>query len=331
MSRISNRVRSAFGYLTGKQITNLFPQVVVIEVTNHCNLDCVMCPHSIMTRPAGTMDISLFRRIIDQLTGQAEIVYLHGLGETLLVKNFDDYILYAREKGLKTLLSTNVSVITENSARKLMASGLDFLIMSIDGSEPRTYEAIRRGGNFEKVINNCKLVVEEKIRQGATTHLTVQLILMEENQFDVGRQKKLFSSRQRRAINSFRTKPVVSSFANNASKVEHTRPCFFPWNQMSITWDGRVNQCCFDFEVSHQLGDTKNENIEDIWNGPEITRTRSLHQSLQLDDIPVCSGCTLPELGYINWVTVSGSAVIPAHIQRKVIPWIESLLLFRNR
>src|SRR3989344_2984344 len=117
---IINRAKLATNFSFNLSSENLFPQKASIELTNHCNLKCVMCPHPIMTRDKGIMDFNLFCRIIDQLKGKTEFVYLYGIGESLLIKNFFDYADYAVKSELSTCLSTNITVMNETIAEKLI-------------------------------------------------------------------------------------------------------------------------------------------------------------------------------------------------------------------
>lgn len=332
MSFFANRVRSALNYSTGAAESGLFPKIVGVEVTNLCNLECVMCPHSEMTRPKGTMEIDTFHRLIDEIKGRAEIVNLYGVGESLLVKNFFDYCAYAKGAGLTTCLSTNATVITPKITEKLVDCGLDFLILAVDGASQATYEQIRVGGEFEKTIAKCKLLLQEKIRKNASLNICLQIISMEATSEDVRRQKAMFTPEEQRAINQFRIKPHFDQFAQIPQKVKHRTPCFFLWDMMNITWDGKVSLCCFDYDSSHAVGNIQEQSVGAIWNGELIRQYRKKHRARQFDDMTMCKTCSFPELGYFSPLTIWGSTLISANFQRKLVPYVEKLhVLGRTR
>lgn len=325
MSSFVNRLNLAFNYALNRSWKNLYPKMMGIEITNHCNLECVMCPHSKMTRPKGIMDFETFKGIIDQIKGKVELVYLFGIGESLLVKNFFEYVSYAKQNGLATCLSTNATVINASIAERLVASGIDFLIMAVDGSEPETYNQIRVGGDFHKTLEKCKLVLNEKIRQKAKIDITVQIILMEKNRGDERRQQGHFTRDERKAINHFRIKPHFDTFAQIKRDVEHVHACYFLWDLMFVTWDAKVSLCCFDYDQNHAIGDLAGSTVPEIWNGPKIAKVRNLHRQRRFENLELCKTCTLPELGYFSAPAVLASTIFNAFWQRKLLAYFEKL------
>ena len=111
-SKFLNRLRMVSAYYNGGSMDAIYPQEVAIELTNHCNLACVMCPHSVMQREKGFMTEDTFRRIIDEIKGHTELVYLHGIGESVLHKDLNAFTGYAASQGLTTVLSTNALPLT---------------------------------------------------------------------------------------------------------------------------------------------------------------------------------------------------------------------------
>ena len=102
----------------------------------------------------GTMEMSLYRKIIDEARAFAFDINLAHRGESLLHPHLIEAIRYAKSQGLYTRLHTNGSLLTEDLSREIIASGLDRLSFSFDGFTKEAYEGIRRGGDFDKTIGN---------------------------------------------------------------------------------------------------------------------------------------------------------------------------------
>src|SRR3989344_5333310 len=154
MRKSFNRLKILSHYLGRSAKSSPGAVEIGIEATNLCNLDCTMCPRSEMKRPVGQMSIATLKRIVSQVKPFAELVYLHGLGEPLLHPQLDQMIAYVHEAGIKVGLSTNITLLTKKKSEMLIRAGLDYLILPMEGARAETYEKIRLGASFEKVLEN---------------------------------------------------------------------------------------------------------------------------------------------------------------------------------
>ncbi len=134
------------------------PTSIQIESTTRCNLKCWMCDSWRWDRRGMTMSFSDFKRIIDQFPFLIS-VNLQGMGEPLMDKDIFKKVAYCKSKKIVTLFSTNATLINENTAKKIIDSGLDYIVISVDGATPETFERIRVGAKFEQVIGNVKKLV----------------------------------------------------------------------------------------------------------------------------------------------------------------------------
>ena len=226
------------------------------------------------------MSMDLFKKIIDEISGHSEFVYLHGLGESLLHPKFFEMADYANKAGLKTHLSTNMSFLTDERSEKLVKSGIDFIVLSVDGATKETYESIRVGGDFEKNLNQAKRFLRLKRDMKADFHVVVQFIQMESNKSETGHVKELFSKEEREEVNIFRVKPVFDSPSFVHEEITHNHPCYFLWSTMDITQDGKVKMCCMDFDAEVVTGDLNHESVYEIWNNPAMADLREKHKNL---------------------------------------------------
>lgn len=134
------------------------PISLQIEPTTKCNLKCRMCESPLWDRKGLEMSVSDFKTIIDQFPFLATI-NLQGIGEPLLNKNIFEMIEYCKSKKMVVLFTTNATLIDETVAKKFVDSGLDYVVVSMDGATPETFEKIRIGANFNQVIGNIKNLI----------------------------------------------------------------------------------------------------------------------------------------------------------------------------
>jgi sulfatase maturation enzyme AslB (radical SAM superfamily) len=330
IKRIANRLRIISNLFLGQESKRFYPREVVIELTNHCNLACVMCPYTEMHREKGFMAPEVFRSIIEQIRDHSELVYLYGIGESLLHKRLNEYIDIASNAGLTTLVSTNGLALTESNARALLSTSLDYLIVSLDGGTKETYESIRIKGDFDRLVSNIKMLLRLRREMGAKTRIQIQMIVMEANAHEKHLFRGLFTADEVRQIDMFRFKPVFSTFAGPGESVQHTKPCHSLWSMMSIAWDGRLQLCCMDYEASWLEGDLKVTPLIDLWNSVRLQDIRARHRRLDYSGLP-CDGCNYPEQGYYSAPAVLASTLVSAKTIHKLLPMYERLVVLARR
>lgn len=316
-----NRLKLAAAYLRGNAATASFPPVVGIESTNNCNLDCVMCPRQEMTRKVSDMEQPLYERIIDGLAGKTEFVWLQDYGEPFLNKNIFKMISYARGKGLKVGISTNGTVLTDKIIDGIFDSGLDYLIFAIDGATPATYEKIRVGAKYDRVIENARRFLDKKVAGGHRTFTVVQCIFMEATKTEVRefrRQWKL------PGVDAVRLRQLTySGKAGQFDNASTAKPCYWLWSNPHIKNDGTVVPCCQDVNATLALGNVKDQPLDEIWNSPKMQELRALHTSGRGGEIPLCQNCNMVQPA----APLIVAAAVPDYLTvNKWVPRVESVL-----
>lgn len=177
--------------------THYIPKIFYIETTNYCNARCYMCPHSTMKREKGTMSWDLFEKIINECVtfqGKGLIFFLHKDGEPLL-----DPLLFKRVKHLKESLryskvgfNSNAMLLSEKMSMDILTAPIDFITFSVDGASKEQYEKIRIGLRYEVVERNLNTFFELKHKLGKKTpHVTMQMVVSENNKHEINRYKEL--------------------------------------------------------------------------------------------------------------------------------------------
>jgi len=170
------------------------PSHLVADVTNICALRCPLCPtgKGEPGRKKGMMSLTTYKKIIDEMGRHLISLDLFNWGEPLLNKDIYEMIAYAHRQNIVTSVSTNFQSFSENEAERLISSGLDILILSIDGASQESYEKYRVGGNFTKVIDHISLLVKKKRERGsATPYICWQFLVMKHNEHEVETAKKM--------------------------------------------------------------------------------------------------------------------------------------------
>ncbi|MEW6472871.1 MAG: radical SAM protein [Actinomycetota bacterium] len=155
------------------------PRELQVEVTGACNLRCRMCLvryRPALDRVSGSLGLEDFLHLVD-CNPNLERVTLQGLGEPLLAPHLFEMIEYASARGIDVGFNTNATLLTRQKAERLVRSGLSWLHISLDGATAGTYEAIRDGARFDRVVGNVAGLVEVKRALGADRP-TLQIVFV---------------------------------------------------------------------------------------------------------------------------------------------------------
>ena len=141
-----------------------YPISISFEPTTSCNLRCPECPSGLraFTRPTGMLEESFFTKTIDEIHKELLYLIFYFQGEPYLNPKFLEMVKYASSKGIYTATSTNAHYLTDENAKKTVESGLDRLIISLDGTTQDAYKQYRVGGNIDKVLEGARNIVKWK-------------------------------------------------------------------------------------------------------------------------------------------------------------------------
>lgn len=315
--RSTNAIKLLCSYylsrLSGKSRQAGLPLSISIEPTTSCNLRCPECPSGLrsFTRPTGMLQEQMFKKVVDELQDTLCYLLFYFQGEPYLNRNFLDWVSYASQKGIYTATSTNAHYLDDTTARNTVKSGLDRLIISIDGTTQETYQSYRVGGKLEKVLEGTKNVVRwKKQLKSRTPHIIFQFLVVKPNEHQVEEVQQLAKELGVNAVglktaqiyDYEKGSPLIpdqqkysrykklkdGSYAIKNKLLNH---CWKMWHSCVITWDGKVVPCCFDKDAHHQLGDMQEMRFQDIW---ESDAYQQFRQSLlrSRNEIDICKNCT---------------------------------------
>lgn len=289
------------------------PFTLSFEPTTACNLRCPECPSGLrsFSRPTGNLKSDFFRCTIDEIYRDLLYLIFYFQGEPYINPEFLDMVTYARQKGIYTITSTNGHFLNSDNARRTVESGLDRLIISVDGVTQEVYEQYRIGGKLETVLEGARNVVKWKKKlNSATPHLIFQFLVVRPNEEQIPAIYELAKSigidevklKTAQIYNYKQGNPLIplnekySRYAQQENgsyrlKNELLNHCWKLWHACVITWDGKVAPCCFDKDVAHPLGDLKKQSFNSIWRGEAYHAFRASLLKGR-DQIDICTNCT---------------------------------------
>ena len=299
---------------TKKPVQWGFPISISFEPTTSCNLRCPECPSGLraFTRPTGMLQKDFFRDTIDQLSRDLFYLVFYFQGEPYLNPAFLDMVKYASDKGIYTATSTNAHYLNDANAKKTVESGLDRLIISIDGTTQETYQSYRVGGKLNKVLEGARNIVKwKKELNSKTPFVFFQFLVVKHNEHQIEEIKQLakeigvdevrFKTAQvydyeNDPNNLIPTNEKYSRYKKNSQgeyefKNNLSNHCWRLWHATVISWDGLVVPCCFDKDAQHTLGDLKGKKFSEIWHNEQyVNFRRQILQSRK--NIDICANCS---------------------------------------
>lgn len=272
------------------------PFVLHIEPTNYCNLRCPNCVASSpkRRRPMGVLTLEQFQAVIDQLRRTLILARLDGAGESTLNRDIFSMIEYAAKRKVATAISTNLTTMARDDFGKMIDAGLDYLIISFDGITKATYEKVRVGANFEKVVASIReLVRVRRSRRSRTPFIEIQCIVFDENAHEVEGMKAFARSLgvDRLLVKEGRGHRILRVRQRGASRGLGD-PCYWLWYVLNVSWCGDLKVCCTDgLESPFSFGNILERPVLQEWNNERMRAVRQLFVSRTAPLEEVLRGC----------------------------------------
>lgn len=299
-----------------------WPVYLQIEPTTLCNLQCALCPVTEgLGRPTGNMNFEFFKKCIDEIGDYVFFIILWDWGEPFINPAIYDMIAYAKRKGIKIVSSTNGHVFAkEANAEKLINSGIDSIIVAIDGTTQETYEHFRKSGSLDTALQGARnLVAYKRTINSPTPIINLRFIVMKHNEHEIPEMKRLAKSLNVdvltiKTLNPYdiysENRDEKQAYYNtylpdaehykrfeyvghgiNRHRVRRKPTCNKLWDGLNIRWNGTLSLCSYDYKETYALGDAKTDTIKHIWSGPSYRAIRRQFRS-DWEQIQICNHCT---------------------------------------
>jgi radical SAM protein with 4Fe4S-binding SPASM domain len=315
--RISNAWNIWSSYHLSKKKGNArikgLPISMAIEPTTACNLRCPECPSGLrsFTRATGKLDTALFEKIMKDVSDHLLYLTFYFQGEPYLNPQFLEMVNIASTHKIYTTTSTNAHFLDDDNAKKTVESGLNRLIISIDGTSQDTYESYRKEGDLNKVLEGTRNILKWRKKLNSNSPKVVwQFLVVKPNEHQIPEIKKLAKEYGVDKV-AFKTAQIYDykngselipsldkysrykreSDGSYSIKNELENKCWKMWNSCVITWDGNVIPCCFDKDASHNFGNVGKESFQQIWSSGKYQNFRNALLKSR-SEIEICKNCT---------------------------------------
>lgn len=299
--------------ITKSAVHRGLPVSVSIEPTTACNLGCPECPSGLkmFSRNTGNLSQDNFQQWLTNMASYVTYINFYFQGEPFIHPKFLELVKLASQKGVYTSTSTNAHFLHDELAKQTVLSGLDRLIISIDGTTQEVYEQYRIHGKLDKVLEGTRNVVKwKKELKSKTPFLIFQFLVVRPNEHQIndvlglakefGVDEVRFKTAQvYNYQNGNELIPLNEKYSRYMRKSDGTyaiknaldNHCWRMWSGCVITWDGLVVPCCFDKDATHQLGDLKKNTLKEVWNNNAYKSFRTqLFKSRS--EIDICANCS---------------------------------------
>jgi len=278
-----------------------FPLYINAEATGNCNLMCVGCfRFSRKTEGRGYMNFNLFKKIVDEGKEYGlKAINPSWLGESFLHPQIIEMINYAKSQDiLDVVIDTNGTLINEEMSKKIIDSGLDRVVFSIDVATESEYNRVKCGSDFKEVNENINYLIDLKNKRGLRKPIvTVQV-------WDKGQNKDelmAFIYHWKNKADKIRvsnyhypdSKPNEKDKAKQEGKIF---ACPQLWQRLVVGWNGIVYPCLGDNACREPLGNLEETRIYDIWHGEKLTSLREKHKELKANELEMCLHCDLNKI-----------------------------------
>jgi len=278
-----------------------YPRSIFLEITPLCNLRCVL------------MSFENFRRIMNPIAGKFNFqVNFTYSGEPLVNREIARMVRYLSDREVPTSIYSNAMLLSHDRVDELIDSGLDRYIVSFDSVTKETYESIRIGSRFEKVVENLHHLIKARNRRNRVRpFVEMQMVVTRENRHELDRFKEL--AEKIGVDNAYSKSLYIYRASGDAGYVEKVSEYFvegefarYERNKKGelllknkgicpelqscvITVDGDVVMCCFDLKGEHTFGNAVAKPLNEIWDSDRYRKFRATVMAKR--KLPICDSC----------------------------------------
>lgn len=268
-----------------------FPQSILLEPTNACNLRCRMCPAYgegvKKSREVGFIKKELWMKAIDEIGSWPSPVNLdiHGAGEPLLHPQFFDIVSYAKSKNnIIVGFLCNGTIFDQKKAMAVMELGIDWVCFSVDGAQKEIFEYYRKGAVLESVEENIRYLISLRNHNAKPT---ISFNMVNHEEADIN----MFIDKWAGLVDSLQVSLKRPVLREENPRLTLLKPCPLLYQQLVIGWPGMTGLCCEDYWGDYLTGDFHRESLYDIWHGKRLEKARKLHEISRQKKLYLCRTC----------------------------------------
>jgi radical SAM protein with 4Fe4S-binding SPASM domain len=278
-----------------------FPPIVIIAVTNVCDLACIHCAHPTIKKDPGYrgtfMPGEVHTQIVEETQSYRDKLWVFRYaadGESMLHPKFLDMVEETKAAGIGPVdLTTNAMSLTDDSMRRLLEAPIDVIDVSLDAHTKSTYERIRRRGNFDVVTANLRRLIELRDQLGSPTKIMTSIIRQKEALNEIEAFQETWGPYVDevlvRGLNTDLGIVDVSETYFDSGLVRWPCPQF--WKRVTINQHGDLRFCVEDWRNAGVVGNVMETSIGEMWRGELYQRFRETHRTGHWNEMTMCKQC----------------------------------------
>jgi len=276
-----------------------------VELINRCNTQCIMCPRESQERKAGKMPLDFYKKLIKEAYELgARALYPYHMGESLILKDFCEYIRIAKDIGYTTImLTTTGGLIKQYDPEELVTCGLTILNFSLDATKQSSYEKIRTNMKLKDIEESIKMIVEARNRINPKLEISVKY--MDWPGKNDGEWPVFKKRWENVADKIYRT--IIHDWGDQTSlmvedKLAPENYCRYLRQKLIFGWEGTAMFCCMDYDNQLPIGKYPQQSLKEIMNSPVLKEARIMHHNGRLNEHPMCEQCYMSlEQGIVDF------------------------------
>jgi sulfatase maturation enzyme AslB (radical SAM superfamily) len=282
-----------------------FPPMILLDITNICNLKCIHCPQPDIQAAKGFsimhIPFAVVESIVAQLHNYSKSCLLRfvGDGEPMLHPQLLDMLELARQKTNCVInLTTNGTQLNSVAVDRILQSNIHMLEVSLDALTKDTYETIRCQSDYEKVMGNIFTFISRRKKLKASTKLLVSFVLQEQNKHELDAFRKFWQSIADfvviRNLHSANNRVKQDEVQGNVLQYPNRYPCPHLWKRLIVDFKGQIKFCPTDWGKDSVIADVLKDGLAEAWK--RVGTLRNCHRNRIFSDTNICGSC-------IDWAT----------------------------
>lgn len=268
-----------------------FPTAITLEITNECNFGCPHCPRTFLNenRELGFMRLDLVTRLAEEIAGRVSEVKIIGLGEGALHPQLPAIVRAFASSSIRIRLYTNGTLFERYRPEEIFGWGLDGIVLSIDGTDSRSFARLRPGGDYAQTRTSLQAFsVARRQADCAGPRIQIRHVIMPK---ETPEQLAEFK-RDWLALGGDTVKfnSLAPPYDRNRVEDLERPPCRDIRRELHIRWDGRTPLCGYGGD-QEWIGDLRESSVEEIWRARRLDEVRAAHEAGDLSDLPMCRTC----------------------------------------
>ncbi len=284
-----------------------FPAIVHVENTNICNIKCIHCPQSdpyklVPDYKPETIDMDIFEKIVAEVAPHPCILRMTPDGETLLPKDFLEQVKLIYENNILCFaFNTNGLLLEGHVLDALLNPGKTMVAIeiSLDALFSDSYNAIRVGSDYNRVMRNIFTLLYERDNRGLQNQLKVLVSIVNQPEISSNEQDTFVRFWEPLADKVIHrsyvdTKGIMPQKVVNEESVQNKEdrwPCLLPFSRLVVTYDGSVRFCPDDWRKETVIGNISKTSLTQLWKSDTMNNLRNSHLKLKYGH-KTCLNCT---------------------------------------